>query len=80
MSDCKSVAQFVESKQKSGRVRPPGNAGKDSILQCKHAVPGDCFANLADEGKHGPIIAWGECRRTDSNRRPKDYETFALTT
>ena len=43
-------------------------------------VPGDRFADFADEGDHWPIIAWRECRRTDSNRRPKDYETFALTT
>jgi hypothetical protein len=48
MSDREVVAEFVESQQKSRRVRPPGNTCQNAIPRCEHAISGNCFADLAD--------------------------------
>ena len=80
MGDRKVVPEFPQNQEEGRGICSTGNADQDAVPRCEHLMPGNGFTNLADEGNHGLIIACGKCRRTDSNRRPKDYETFALTT
>src|SRR5215470_1963422 len=75
MRDRDFISEFLQGKRHTDGVRAAGYSGQNAVVRNKHVVFVDGLADLCDKfRKHG------KCRRADSNRRPKDYETFALTT
>ena len=72
---CDFMPQFLQDQNQTYRIRPAGHAGEHAIARIEHFVFSNGPADLKRKfGEHGE-----KCRRADSNRRPKDYETFALT-
>ena len=70
------VSELFQNQEQAYGIRPAGHACEHTIVRNQHVVAGNGVADLERKlGDHRK-----KCRRADSNRRPKDYETFALTT